>query len=275
MQGQGWVMAVLDSKLLCCCAAPCLSRAYLCRMKIALLGYGKMGKAIEAIAIDRGHSVVLKVDKDNADALTTAALKQADVAIEFSTPATVIENIKQCFNAGVPLVVGTTGWGDQMEYVASLQKEKNAILFHASNFSLGVNLFFRLNKKLAELMKPYPQYEVAMEEIHHVHKLDSPSGTGITLAKGVLSVLEHKKNWKDHRDKIEGAVAADELPIVSKRIGEVPGTHSVTYTSPVDKITITHEAFSRQGFAFGAVLAAEWVAGKKSGIYGMDDLLGD
>jgi 4-hydroxy-tetrahydrodipicolinate reductase len=243
-------------------------------MKIALLGYGKMGKAIEAIAIERGHSVVLKVDQHNADSIIAEELKQADVAIEFSTPDSVIGNMEHCFHAGVPVVVGTTGWGDKMELVAEKRKTHDAVLFHASNFSLGVNLFFRLNKKLAELMKPYPEYQVALEEIHHIHKLDSPSGTGITLAEGILSVYTDKKSWKDYRDEAPAKTDAYVLPIVSKRIGEVPGTHSITYSSAIDKITITHEAFSRQGFAQGAVVAAEWLIGKKPGIYGMNDLLG-
>jgi 4-hydroxy-tetrahydrodipicolinate reductase len=243
-------------------------------MKIALLGYGKMGKTIEAIAVSRGHSIVLKVDKENAESFTNEELKSADVAIEFSTPQTAIGNMFRCFAARVPVVVGTTGWTDKMEEVSGKRKESNAVLFHASNFSLGVNLFFRLNKKLAELMHPYPEYQVVLEEIHHIHKLDSPSGTGITIADGILSVYTEKKSWKDYRDTAPQKTEADILPIVSKRTGEVPGTHSVAYTSPIDRITIAHEAFSREGFAFGAVLAAEWVSGKAPGIYGMDDLLG-
>ncbi|HET6992586.1 MAG TPA: 4-hydroxy-tetrahydrodipicolinate reductase [Bacteroidia bacterium] len=243
-------------------------------MKIALLGYGKMGKTIEKIAVSRGHSIVLKVDQHNADPFPLEGLKKADVAIEFSTPKTVVGNILHCFRAEVPVVVGTTAWNDQMEFVAEKCKEHHGSIFTASNFSLGVNLFFRLNNQLAKMMNPYSDYDVSMEEIHHIHKLDSPSGTGITLADGIIANLDRKKNWKDYPDELPSEIPATELPIVSKRIGEVPGTHSVFYTSSVDKITITHEAFSREGFAAGAVIASEWLYGKK-GIFGMNDLLGD
>lgn len=242
-------------------------------MKIALLGYGKMGKTIETIAVKRGHSIILKVDKDNFEPFPLEELKKADVAIEFSTPKTVVGNILHCFNAGVPVVVGTTAWSDQFEFVSAKCKEKNGTIFTASNFSLGVNLFFRLNTQLAKLMNPYSDYQVSMEEIHHIHKLDAPSGTGITLAEGILSNLNRKKTWKDYRDELPREIPASELPIVSQRIGEVPGTHSVIYDSNVDRITITHEAFSREGFALGAIIAAEWLIGKK-GIFGMNDLLG-
>lgn len=242
-------------------------------MKIALLGYGKMGKIIEKIALGRGHSIVLKVNKANAETFTDAELQQADVAIEFSTPATAVNNMLRCFKAGVPVVVGTTAWQDRMEFVAHECKANIATLFHASNFSLGVNLFFRLNQTLAKLMAPYGEYDASMEEIHHVHKLDSPSGTAITLANGVLSNLGRKTHFKDYPNGAPTEVPPSELPIVSRRIGEVPGTHSITYTSSVDRITITHEAFNREGFALGAVVAAEWLPGRK-GIFGMDDLLG-
>jgi 4-hydroxy-tetrahydrodipicolinate reductase len=242
-------------------------------MKIALLGYGKMGKVIEGIAVGRGHEIVLKVDKDNCDPFPVDALKKADIAIEFSTPSTVVSNIRHCFEAGVPVVVGTTAWNEHYEKVVEECKSKNGGLFTSSNFSIGVNLFFKLNEQLAKMMNTQPQYNVEMEEIHHVHKLDSPSGTGITLAEGVLKNLQRKDHWKDHREKIQGGVGANELPIVSKRIGEVPGTHSITYRSAIDQITITHEAFSREGFALGAVVAAEFMKGKK-GVFGMKDLLG-
>lgn len=242
-------------------------------MKIALLGYGKMGKTIEKIAVSRGHSIVLKVDQHNANPFPVEELKKADVAIEFSTPQTVVGNIMHCFDAGIPVVVGTTAWNDQMEFVATECREKNGSIFTASNFSLGVNLFFRLNNQLAKLMNPYPEYNVSMEEIHHTHKLDSPSGTGISLADGIIENLERKKSWKDYPENLPAENPADELAIVSKRIGEVPGTHSVIYTSSIDKITITHEAFSREGFASGAVIASEWLIGKR-GIFGMNDFLG-
>lgn len=241
-------------------------------MKIALLGYGKMGKIIETIALERGHSVVLKIGKSNQADLNAEHLKKADVAIEFSTPATAVNHITACFDAGIPVIAGTTGWYDQMEYMAEQCKQKQGAIFHASNFSLGVNLFFRLNKTLATLMNPHTEYDVTMEEIHHVHKLDSPSGTAITIADGILAALDRKTSWKDYEGSARGYIPAEELPIVSKRIGEVPGTHSVTYKSAVDQITITHEAFNRQGFALGSVVAAEWMKGRK-GIFGMNDLL--
>jgi 4-hydroxy-tetrahydrodipicolinate reductase len=242
-------------------------------MKIALLGYGKMGKTIEAIALKRGHTIVLKLDKDNASTVTDADFKAADVAIEFSTPDTAVANILRCFCVGVPVVAGTTGWLGRMENVKSECASREGGFFYASNFSIGVNLFFRLNEKLAEMMKPYAEYKVSMEEIHHIHKLDSPSGTAITLAKGILSNNDSLADYKDYPNGLPAEIPAGELPIESKRIGEVPGTHSIYYTSSVDKITITHEAFSREGFALGAVLAAEFMAGKK-GVYGMEDLLG-
>lgn len=242
-------------------------------MKIALLGYGKMGKIIESIALERGHSIVLKIGKGNAADLTKENLAKADVAIEFSTPQTAVSHILACFKAGTPVVVGTTGWYDQMEYVSEQCKINDAGIFHASNFSLGVNLFFRLNKTLAVLMNPHKEYDVTMEEIHHIHKLDSPSGTAITIADGIISEFDRKKSWKDYPNSARGYIPAEELAIVSKRIAETPGTHSVTYTSPVDQITITHEAFNRKGFALGAVVAAEWLPGRK-GIFGMNELLG-
>lgn len=243
-------------------------------MKIALIGYGKMGRIIEQIALERGHTVVLKINRSNQQDLAPESLRKADLAIEFSTPHTAVANIRACFAAGIPVVVGSTGWYDQMEYVSNACKESGGTIFHASNFSLGVNLFFRLNKQLAKLMKPYAEYEAAMEEIHHIHKLDSPSGTAITIADGLIANQDRKTHWKDYPNGAPASVPAAELPIVSRRIGEVPGTHSVSYTSSVDRITITHEAFSRQGFALGAVIASEWIAGKK-GIFGMNDMLGD
>jgi 4-hydroxy-tetrahydrodipicolinate reductase len=242
-------------------------------MKIALLGYGKMGKTIEAIALQRGHTIVLKLGRDNVKTVTDEELKAADVAIEFSTPGSAVENILRCFCCGVPVVAGTTGWLGRMEDVRNECTAKEGGFFYASNFSIGVNLFFRLNEKLAEMMKPYSEYRATMEEIHHIHKLDSPSGTAITLAKGILEKNNSLKNYKDYPGEFPGEFPADELPIHSKRIGEVPGTHSISYTSAVDKITITHEAFNRQGFALGAVLAAEFMVGKR-GIFGMEDLLG-
>jgi 4-hydroxy-tetrahydrodipicolinate reductase len=242
-------------------------------MKIALLGYGKMGKTIEAIALKRGHTIVLKLKRDNAETATDAELKTADVAIEFSTPDTAVKNILRCFCNNVPVVAGTTGWLGRMADVHSECASREGGFFYASNFSIGVNLFFRLNEKFADMMSAYPDYKITMEEIHHIHKLDSPSGTAISLAKGILANNESLKTYKDYPGEFPAEFPAGELPIHSKRTGEVPGTHSISYTSSVDKITITHEAFSREGFALGAVLAAEFMVGKK-GVYGMEDLLG-
>jgi len=237
-------------------------------MKIALLGYGKMGKAIEQIAVSRGHQIVLKVDERNANSFSDAELMLAEVAIEFSTPSSAVSNIMRCFQCHVPVVVGTTGWLDKLEEVKQACIEQEQAFFYASNFSIGVNVFFRLNEQLARMMNGYGEYDVRMEEIHHVHKLDAPSGTAITLANGIIKRLERKQKW------VEGEKAAPgEIPIVSKREGEVPGTHVITYTSAVDTITISHEAHSRQGFALGAVVAAEWLPGR-TGVFGMNDLLG-
>lgn len=236
-------------------------------MNIALIGYGKMGKEIEKIALSRGHQITLKVDADNATSFTKEELKKADVAIEFSTPETATNSIYKCFEAGVPIVVGTTGWLDHLEEVTTKCVEKKQALFYASNYSIGVNLFFRLNEYLAKLMNNYPEYNVSMEEIHHVHKLDSPSGTAITLANQVISNITEKQKWVNTQ-----ASEKKELAIISKRIDEVPGTHTVTYGSEIDEISITHIAHSRKGFALGAVIAAEWIKGKK-GVFGMNDLL--
>lgn len=237
-------------------------------MKIALIGYGKMGKEIEQVALALKHEVVLKIDDTNLADLTTANLKKADVAIEFTTPKSAVNNILKCFEASVPVVVGTTGWLDKLEEVKKICVEKNQAFFYASNFSIGVNLFFKLNEYLANMMKNYPEYLPAMEEIHHIHKKDAPSGTGITLAEGIIKNHGGLDKWVlDEKPKPR------ELPIHSKREGEVPGTHIVSYTSHVDEIKISHEAYSRKGFAEGAVHAAIWLVGKK-GVFGMKDLLG-
>lgn len=235
-------------------------------MNIALLGYGKMGKEIEAIAIQRGHNIVLKVDETNANTFTNEELKKADVAIEFSTPHTVIGNIKRCFETHVPVVVGTTGWYDSFKEIEAECKQKNGTLFHATNFSLGVNLFFKVNTYLAELMNKYNNYEVAMEEIHHIHKLDKPSGTAISLANQIIDKVERKIKWSITDNDPET------LFIKDVREGEVPGTHIIKYASEVDDIEIMHKAHNRKGFALGAVLAAEFV-NKKKGIFTMQDLI--
>ncbi len=231
-------------------------------MKIALLGYGKMGKTIEKIATERGHTIVLKVDKDD----TNYDLSQADVAIDFSIPTAAVNNISNCFDAGVPVVSGTTGWLDHYQEMVALCKEKKGAFIYASNYSLGVNLFFELNKKLAKMMNPVEGYSINMEEIHHTQKLDAPSGTAITLAEGIID-NSNKTGWQlDEGDQ-------NTIPIVAKRIEQVPGTHTVTYSSEVDDIEITHTAHNRNGFALGAVVAAEWLK-DKTGIFGMKDVLG-
>lgn len=235
-------------------------------MNIALLGYGKMGKEIESIALQRGHAIVLKVDENNATTFNIDDLKKADVAIEFSTPHTVISNIKKCFEAQVPIVVGTTGWYDEFEMIQELCLQKNGALFHATNFSLGVNLFFKVNAYLAELMNKYDSYNVEMEEIHHIHKLDKPSGTAISLANQILEKTDRKTKWSI-TDK-----NPETLFIKDVREGEVPGTHIIKYTSAVDDIEIMHKAHNRKGFALGAVIAAEYIKGKK-GIFTMNDLI--
>ncbi len=236
-------------------------------MKIALIGYGKMGKEIEQIAISRGHTVVLKIDITNQEELTVENLSKADVAIEFTSPGTAVSNYLLCFKAGVPVVSGTTGWLEQRPQIEKACNEANGCFFYASNFSLGVNLFFELNRKLAEMMKPFPQYDVSMTEVHHTQKLDAPSGTAITLAEDIIRHHGAKSAWT-----IESPKSESELHITPVREGVVPGIHTIKYDSEVDYIEITHSAYSRKGFAFGAVLAAEFCKGK-SGIYSMNDLL--
>jgi len=245
-------------------------------MKIALLGYGKMGKIIEKIATDRKHEIVLKIDYDNLHELTAENLQKADVAIEFSTPATVLSNIKQCLNAGVPIVVGTTGWYDEIPALKQECQEGNKSLIYASNFSVGVNIFFHVNRILAKLMNKHPYYDVQVEEIHHIQKLDSPSGTAITIAEGILENLDTKQKWVNvltdaNGDTADDNIKTDELLIESHRIDSVPGTHTVIYDSEVDTIELKHTAHNRNGFALGAVLAAEWIQDKK-GFYSVADM---
>lgn len=226
-----------------------------------------MGQAIEAIAVSKGHEISHKIDQNNQHLLDKESLQTADVAIEFTTPETAYGNIQKCFEANVPVVCGTTGWLDHMPEVTALCLEKHQAFLYASNFSIGVNIFFELNKKLAELMGPHTDYNVQMEEIHHTQKRDAPSGTAITLAEQILAKNAAKKGWVN-----EGTHQADQLGIVSKRIDPAPGTHIINYTSAIDDITIIHTAHSRQGFAAGAVKAAEWLKDKK-GIYTMKDVL--
>lgn len=227
-----------------------------------------MGKTIEQVIIDQnaGDEIVLRIGEDNLQDFTVENLRKADVAIEFSTPHSAIPNIYKCFEAGLPVVVGTTAWLDKLSEVESECLDKNGTLFYSPNFSIGVNIFFEINKRLAMLMNKQPQYEVTMEEIHHTEKLDAPSGTAIKTAQVIMAELERKKKWNMNTSN------PDELLIVAKREPNVPGTHTVTYTSSVDSIEIKHEAKSRRGFAEGAVMAARWIVGKK-GVFEMRDML--
>ena len=230
-------------------------------MNIALFGYGKMGKMIEKIALKRNHNIVAKIDLDATD----INFSEIDVAIDFSMPNAAYGNIKNCLEHNVPIISGTTGWLQDYQKAVALCKKNNGAFIYASNFSLGVNLFFELNSYLAKLMVPQDQYGVAMEEIHHTQKLDAPSGTAITLAEGVIDNTNYTK-WK-----LDSA-GDREIPITAKRIGDTPGTHTVTYESEVDSIEIKHTAHNREGFALGAVIAAEWIVGK-SGVFTMKDVL--
>ncbi|NDP26041.1 MAG: 4-hydroxy-tetrahydrodipicolinate reductase [Flavobacterium sp.] len=230
-------------------------------MKIALLGYGKMGQTIERIALERGHEIVLKKDEFN----TYEGLSNADVAIDFSIPAVAVANISSCFYANVPVVSGTTGWLDRYDQMVALCQEKNGAFISSSNFSLGVNLFFELNDYLAKMMSKFDSYTIDMEEIHHTQKLDAPSGTAISLAKGVIENSNYT-NWTLEEAK------ANQIHIEAVRTENVPGTHTVTYHSAVDTIAIKHTAHNRDGFALGAIIAAEWIVGKH-GIFSMKDVL--
>lgn len=237
-------------------------------MKIALIGYGKMGKAIEKIAVERGHQILAKFNSSNP--INKKELELCDVAIEFSKPELVVNNIQFSIECNVPIVVGTTAWNEHLDFVSNLVKEKNAALLHASNFSIGVNIFFELNKTLAKLMSNQA-YTATMEEIHHVQKLDAPSGTAITLAEGLIENHQKYNHWKHELNHIP-KVQNSEIAIASIRTPEVPGTHTITYQSDVDQISTSHIAHSRDGFALGAVIASEWILGKK-GIFTMKDVL--
>lgn len=238
-------------------------------MNIVLLGYGKMGKVIEKIALSRGHNIVARIDVNNRsefDALTAA---DVDAVIEFSHPLSAYENVKTCIEKGIPVVSGTTGWLEKKPELEALTVEKGSAFFWSSNYSIGVNIFFKLNKILAKLMNPQKQYSVSTTEIHHTEKKDSPSGTAITIAEGLIENLAGKEKW------INNEIPADnEVAIWSAREGRVPGTHIVKYISDIDQIEILHQAHGREGFALGAVIAAEWIADKK-GVFGMDDLLAE
>src|SRR5690606_38672950 len=231
-------------------------------MNIALIGYGKMVQIIEKITIDRNHEIVLIIDENNRDQITVNDLQQADIAIDFSTPNSVLENINLCLEANVPLIVGTTGWYEHLEDVKEKCVASNNSLLYGSNYSIGVNVFFHINKLLAKAMSPYKQYEVQVEEIHHTQKLDAPSGTAITIAEGILENLDSKVNWINNvvGESEENVPKNNELLIESHRLEDVPGTHTVLYSSEVDQIEFKHTAHSRSGFALGAVIAAEWLA---------------
>lgn len=237
-------------------------------MKIGLIGFGKMGKAIQEIAQQRGHQICWTIDSSNQHLLNNEMLKQANVAIEFTNPHSALQNVSKCLEVGVPVVCGSTGWTSSLSTAEKLCKEKNGSFIYASNFSVGVNLFFELNKKLAALMINQPNYEVIVEEIHHTQKKDAPSGTAISLAEQILEILDRKKQWvNDISDNPE------DLEIISQRIDPTPGTHSIKYSSVIDDIEIIHTAHNRTGFATGAVKAAEYIADKK-GIFTMKDVLG-
>ncbi len=237
-------------------------------MKIALIGYGKMGKAIEEIAQSKGHEVVLKLDISNPEDFTKENLAKCDVAIEFTSPHSAVENLKKCFAAGTPVVCGSTGWLAEWETIIKECEATNGSLVYASNYSIGVNIFFEVNTYLAKLMNNHPEYEVMLEEIHHTQKKDAPSGTAITLAEQVLKNITSKKQWVNHISD-----NPSDLEIISERIDPAAGTHKIKYQSPIDDIEIIHTAHNRIGFAGGAVLAAEFLVGKK-GIYNMKQVLG-
>jgi len=238
-------------------------------MKIALLGYGKMGRAIEEIAMSRGHEIVCRVGIENLEDRTADNISKADVVIEFTGPESAYENVKLCIDSGVPVVCGSTGWLSRFDEIKEYCKKNNGGLLYASNFSVGVNIFFALNKKLAELMSRHPEYDVEMKEVHHTQKLDAPSGTAITLAEQVIEKVQGKKRWVNQPSENK-----DELVIISERTDPAPGTHIINYRSDIDDICITHTAHSRKGFATGAVIAAEFLKGK-NGVFGMTDVLGE
>lgn len=236
-------------------------------MNIALIGYGKMGHMIEEIALQRGHQVVLKINIDNVQDFNQQNISKADVAIEFTGPDSAFENVTRCIEFGVPVVCGSTGWNDKIREAQRLCQQKNGSFLHASNFSVGVNIFFEVNKLLAKLMNSQAGYEVSMKEIHHTQKKDAPSGTAVTLAEQIIENITRKTSWVN-----EGNASGDQISITSERIDPAPGTHLVKYSSEIDDIEIIHTAHNRRGFAFGAVVAAEYIWNKK-GIFSMKDVL--
>lgn len=237
-------------------------------MKIVLVGYGKMGKAIERIAIERGHEVVLRITRENKDLLDKGEISSADAVIEFTSPEVAFDNVAACLKAGVPVISGSTGWNHQLPEAEKICREYDTAFLQSSNFSIGVNIFFEINALLARIMNHYPDYEVELEETHHIHKKDAPSGTAISLAERMLAHLDRKNNWTGTQPKDK-----KELSILSYRRDEVPGTHKVTYRSSIDDIELVHTAHNRDGFALGAVIAAEFIKGKR-GVFSMKDILG-
>jgi 4-hydroxy-tetrahydrodipicolinate reductase len=236
-------------------------------MRIALIGYGKMGKAIEEVSIKRGHEIVIKIDQPNLHEFIKENLTKADVAIEFTSPDTAYDNVKKCLEFEVPVICGSTGWTDRLDEIKTICANKNGSLIYSSNYSVGVNIFFEVNKKLAALMAPHKDYEVIVEETHHTQKKDAPSGTAITLAEQILEQVQRKKQWVN-----ELSDNTEDLEIISQRIDPAPGTHSIKYSSVIDNIEIIHTAHNRQGFATGAVLAAEFINDKK-GFFTMKEVL--
>jgi 4-hydroxy-tetrahydrodipicolinate reductase len=237
-------------------------------MNIALIGYGRMGHEIESAAISRGHIIKVIIDQDNSGDLNESVFEGVDAAIEFSSPASAFGNISKCLEMKIPVVSGTTGWLENYEKAADLCRMNNTSFIHSSNFSIGVNLLFLLNRELAKHMNSYENYSVSIEEIHHVKKLDAPSGTAITLAKGIAEKHGSYESWSFDNDKKEKCV-----PIRSVREGDVPGTHFVTWDSDIDTISLRHEAKNRKGFALGAVVAAEYISSRR-GIFTMNDVMG-
>ncbi|MFI5196260.1 MAG: 4-hydroxy-tetrahydrodipicolinate reductase [Chitinophagales bacterium] len=237
-------------------------------MNIALIGYGKMGHAIEQVAIQRGHSIVLRITSANRQELDAIHLQAVDVAIEFTSPEAAKNNVLECLSTGVSVISGTTGWNDGIPEAQAMAKKQKSAFLHASNFSIGVNIFFEVNKLLASLMDGRKEYNIIIEETHHTRKKDAPSGTAITLAEQIIQNLEGKRNWI-----LNNLDEAGSIPIISHRLENVPGTHRVSYSSPVDDIEIIHTAHNRDGFALGAVLAAEYIKGRE-GVFSMKDVLG-
>jgi 4-hydroxy-tetrahydrodipicolinate reductase len=238
-------------------------------MNIALIGYGKMGKVIERIAVERGHRIVAKINSSNP--LSSIDLSSADMAIEFTRPNLAVPHIEYCLSKQLPIVVGTTAWEEDLDQITELVKEKNGSLLYASNFSIGVNIFFEINKRLAQLMSGQSEYKATLEEIHHLQKIDAPSGTAITLANGILEYNNDYISWV-HKEEKSPQTSNHQLGVISYRKPDVPGTHTISYHSDIDSITITHEAHNRTGFALGAVVAAEWLYQRK-GIYTFNDVL--